>query len=134
MRFTQVTVSPTFDWMCSISYVISNVCYTVKFLDSLCEFFEFINESIFGAIQNSKLWKTLTRTPISIPQLSRNYYPNIKPYGVQVLRVTCGTWRTCIMYPSITNIRLHLSRRRTNWVAILFAVSLPKSSIRSKMS
>ncbi|XP_026805112.1 DC-STAMP domain-containing protein 2-like [Rhopalosiphum maidis] len=49
----KVTVSPTFDWMCSISYVISNVCYTVKFLDSLCEFFEFINESIFGAIQNS---------------------------------------------------------------------------------
>ncbi|KAL4097578.1 hypothetical protein QTP88_022329 [Uroleucon formosanum] len=49
----KVTVSPTFDFMCSISYVISNVCYTVKFLDSLCEFFEFINESIFGAIHNS---------------------------------------------------------------------------------
>ncbi|XP_025200427.1 DC-STAMP domain-containing protein 2-like [Melanaphis sacchari] len=49
----KVTVSPTFDWMCSISYVISNVCYTVKFLDSLCEFFELINESIFSAIQNS---------------------------------------------------------------------------------
>ncbi|VVC30076.1 Dendritic cell-specific transmembrane protein-like [Cinara cedri] len=49
----KATVSPAFGWMCSVSYVLSHVCYSVKFLDSLCDFFEFINESIFGAIENS---------------------------------------------------------------------------------
>ncbi|XP_050421370.1 DC-STAMP domain-containing protein 2-like [Adelges cooleyi] len=49
----KITVPSSLSWMCSISYVISHVCYTVKFLDSLCEFFEFINESIFGAIRAS---------------------------------------------------------------------------------
>ncbi|XP_050526772.1 DC-STAMP domain-containing protein 2-like [Daktulosphaira vitifoliae] len=49
----KVSVPSAFNWMCSISFVISHVCYSVKFLDSLCEFFEFINESIFGAIRAS---------------------------------------------------------------------------------
>lgn len=40
--------------MCSISYVVSHVCYAVKFLDNLCDFFEFINESIFEAIHSSE--------------------------------------------------------------------------------
>lgn len=53
----QVSVSSTFEWMCSISYVISHVCYAVKFLDSLCEFFDFINESIFGAIRQREFSK-----------------------------------------------------------------------------
>uniref|UniRef100_A0A2S2QN30 DC-STAMP domain-containing protein 2 n=1 Tax=Sipha flava TaxID=143950 RepID=A0A2S2QN30_9HEMI len=39
--------------MCSMSYVVSHVCYAVKFLDSICEFFDFINESIFGSIRDS---------------------------------------------------------------------------------
>lgn len=50
----QVSVSPVFEWMCSISYVVSHVCYAVKFLDNLCDFFEFINESIFEAIHSSE--------------------------------------------------------------------------------
>lgn len=55
MYVLKVSVSSTFEWMCSISYVVSNVCYMVKFLDNLCELFEFLNESIFGAIRHSRL-------------------------------------------------------------------------------
>ncbi|KAK9505278.1 hypothetical protein O3M35_009368 [Rhynocoris fuscipes] len=39
-------LGPLFDWMCSATYMVKAVCYTVKVLDFICEVIEFVGDEV----------------------------------------------------------------------------------------
>ncbi|XP_073990974.1 uncharacterized protein isoform X2 [Rhodnius prolixus] len=44
-------LGPLFNWMCSVAYMVSSVCYTVKFLDYICALFEFVSDEIVSKVK-----------------------------------------------------------------------------------
>lgn len=47
-------LGPMFNWLCSIAYIVQNVCYIVKIFDLVCFVVDFINDSIIGVLYRSK--------------------------------------------------------------------------------
>jgi len=50
----QAKLGPLFNWLCSITYVASIVCYIVRVLDLICMLLDVINENIVGVVKRSK--------------------------------------------------------------------------------
>ena len=50
----QAKLGPLFNGLCSITYVVSKVCYVVKIFDYICMFLEFVNDSVVGVVEKSK--------------------------------------------------------------------------------
>jgi hypothetical protein len=47
-------LGPLFNWLCSVTYVGSIVCYAAKIFDVICPFMDFMNNSVFGVVKKSK--------------------------------------------------------------------------------
>lgn len=50
----QATLGPLFNGLCSVTYLVSKVCYVVKIFDYICLFLEFVNDSVVGVVEKSK--------------------------------------------------------------------------------
>lgn len=50
----QAKLGPLFNWLCSVTYLVANICYTVKIFDYICMFLEFVNDSVVGVVEKSK--------------------------------------------------------------------------------
>jgi len=50
----QAKLGPLFNGLCSITYLVSKVCYVVKIFDYICTFLEFVNDSVVGVVEKSK--------------------------------------------------------------------------------
>lgn len=42
--------------LCDVSYVLEAVCYSVKFLDYVCELIDFVTDAIVGVVKKSKFF------------------------------------------------------------------------------
>ncbi|XP_069674725.1 DC-STAMP domain-containing protein 2-like [Periplaneta americana] len=47
----QAKLGPLFNWMCSLTYVVSIVCYVVKIFDLICMLLDFINNNVIGVVK-----------------------------------------------------------------------------------
>lgn len=43
------------DFLCHVVHVVKALCYTVKFLDLICLFTEFVSDAVIGAVKRSKV-------------------------------------------------------------------------------
>jgi hypothetical protein len=50
----QAKLGPLFNWLCSVTYLVSKVCYVVKIFDYICTFLEFVSDSVVGVVEKSK--------------------------------------------------------------------------------
>ncbi|XP_021923470.1 DC-STAMP domain-containing protein 2-like isoform X2 [Zootermopsis nevadensis] len=48
----KANLGPVFRWLCVIAYIPSKVCYSVKILDFICVFVDFINENVVQVVKN----------------------------------------------------------------------------------
>jgi hypothetical protein len=50
----QAKLGPLFNWLCSVTYLVSIACSTVKIFDYICMFLDFVNDSVVGVVQKSE--------------------------------------------------------------------------------
>lgn len=50
----RATLGPTFDWMCSLTYIGHALCYLVKFLDLICMLVDFLKDNVIEPVKRSK--------------------------------------------------------------------------------
>ncbi|XP_033606754.1 DC-STAMP domain-containing protein 2 [Cryptotermes secundus] len=48
-------LGPLFNWLCSVTYVGSIVCYAAKIFDLICPFMDYINNSVVGVMKKKLL-------------------------------------------------------------------------------
>lgn len=48
-------------FLCEVSTVVESVCYSIKFMDFVCELIDFVSDSAIGYVKESKFDKNLLK-------------------------------------------------------------------------